>query len=842
MSVFIRRFLTDPGTEVFLEIESVNILDLDPPASISGIGTGTVACVGEYENGPFAAPTEVTGTTDYVNTFGELGYQYGGVKGNNASARARKADGTLTEELWNGSGFVQLNGKKFKRLVIVRVDTSVGTVEFRRQAYVTGAAAFSYNMEPADILSVDIGAGPVSATFTATAAVLNSAAGVYPTTFVGGEQLTLGYDAVTNFTVTFLPGDQSHAQVVARINAVAGFAFASVQAGDVTRLTGRKRGNQAQARVVSGSVLALTATGLTAPTTAVGTGNVGDIDAVKFAEIKTIVELAVAGTTVEVDQGGAIRIAKSYVADGDYIAIGTATTALSLGFTAGQTASNDGKARSLSGAGTYATLFVGGETITIGVDDEPNFTVTFLVGDQTIAQVVSRINTAAGYTMVLAATATELLFVGRANGGQVRFITSSAPAVFTTLGLTIKTVQAAGVSNGTIPAGTVVTNAANTNQFVTMQDIPVKIETIGAYTVKARHALDDGTGVSALAGTITKTVLAPVVASFQCINPVTLTAALTESQIDAQYVAAFDTTTNLNSVAKEVNVIYSARQSNTIRRKVRANAKDASAIGCFGRMGIVRPPLGTTRDQARSPIAEPGVGAYRDQRVIYTWPQAKTFVPIVGRRGLPGGKGFTADGLLDVGADGFMASILSQLAPEENPGQQTAFTDGVVGLESGPAAADMTIGDYTALKASGIAALRIDDGTAIFQSGVTSVDPAVNPQLKNISRRRMADFIQDTLARRLKTFGKKLNTLARRRAITTEIRSFMEGLLSRNQPAFQRINGYSIDDKTGNTPEKLAQGIYRVINRVRTLSSLDAIVIESVVGETVEVTETLPQS
>jgi hypothetical protein len=387
-----------------------------------------------------------------------------------------------------------------------------------------------------------------------------------------------------------------------------------------------------------------------------------------------------------------------------------------------------------------------------------------------------------------------------------------------------------------------VQNAGNTNSFVTMQDIAVTITKIGPYSVKVRHALDDGTGSSALAGTIAFTTFAPAVASFQIINPTTLTAALSESQIDAQYVTAIDATKSINTVAKEVNVLYSARQSNAVRRMVRSNVLEASAIGCFGRMGLVRPPLGTTRDQARSTIAEPGVGAYRDQRVIYTWPQAATFVPIIGRRGLAAGKGFTADGVVDVGADGFMASILSQLAPEENPGQQTTFTDGVVGLESSPNAAGLEIGDYIALKASGIAALRIDDGTAIFQSGVTSVDPGLNPNLKNIARRRMADFIQDTLARRLKTFGKRLNTLQRRRAITVEIRVFMESLLSRNQPSFQRIAGYTLDSKTGNTPELLAQGLFRIVNTVKTLSSLDAIVLESTVGETVEVTEQLPQA
>lgn len=156
--------------------------------------------------------------------------------------------------------------------------------------------------------------------------------------------------------------------------------------------------------------------------------------------------------------------------------------------------------------------------------------------------------------------------------------------------------------------------------------------------------------------------------------------------------------------------------------------------------------------------------------------------------------------------------------------------------------ANLNIQDYTSLKAAGIAALRMDDGVAIFQSGVTSVDPGVNPALKNIARRRMADFIQDTLARRAKGFGKKLSTIARRKAMSSEIRQWLAGLLSKNNPAAQRIDSFSIDDATGNTKDTLAQGIYRIIIKVRTLASLDAIVLETTIGESVQIDEQLPQA
>jgi len=845
MSTFIRRFLFDPGTEVLLEIESVNILDLEPPASISGVGTGTVICVGEFENGPFAVTTEAAGATDLVNTFGSLGYTYGGVPGNNPCARSRKADGAIVAETWNGNGIVQLNAKRFRRLLIVRVDTSVGSVSLTRQASITGAAAFVYNLEPAQVLSLDIGAQPVSATFTATAASVTGVAGVYPTLFIGGETLTVGYDGAPDITVTFLAGDQTALQVAARINAYAGFAFADVSGGQV-RLTGLQRGTGAQARVVSGSAGVLASLGLTAGTTT-GTGNVGNIDAVLFTEIRTIVQTAIPGTLVEQDSQGRLRVSKVYVGDSDYILVGPATTALNLGFTVGQEGSADGIANLLSTAGTYP-LTVGG-TLTLGVDNEPNFNVVLSIAD-TQAVVIAAINLAAGYTMASAPTATTLLLRGRANGGQVRVV--AAPALLLAdLGLSLKTIAAFALASGVIPAGTELTNAAGTAAFVTMQDVAVAAPSTGGgvytanagpYSVKVRHSLDDGTGASALAGTIT-TVRRPVdLGSVSVINLATLTAALTETAIDAQYAAAIDATLDLNTPAREANIMYSARQSNVVRRKLRENAITASAIGMFGRITPIRPPLGTTRAAAKSTVAEPGVGAYRDQRVIYCYPGANTFVPVVARRGLSGGVGFTADGNVDTGADGFLASVMSQLPPEENPGQQTSFASGVNSLETSPNVQGLTIEDYISFRATGICALRIDGGFAIFQSGVTSVDPSINPNLRNIARRRMADFIQDSTARRIKNFGKKLSTNLRRQAITAEIRSFMDGLLSKNNPSAQRIAGYTIDAKSGNTAELLAQGLFRIILKVRTLASLDSIVIESTVGESVIVEEVLPQA
>jgi hypothetical protein len=857
MSVFIRRFLFDPGNTVLLNIESVNILDLIPPASITGVGTGTVMIVGEFENGPFNTPYQLGGTNDLTTNFGSLGYTYNGVQGNNPCAVARYADMTLAAEYWNGNAFVQLNGKQFAQLVVVRANTSVGNVQFSPRAYVTGTGAFRFVLFAGAVLGLDVGAGPQTATFSATAGTVTSVAATYAMS--AGNTVTLGYDGAPNFTATFLATDTTQAAVIARINQYAGFAMAATSGGQFS-LTGLQQGYQANVRVVSASGGGvLTALGLAVGTT-YGTGNVANILSVTSTEINTVISTAITNTAVEIDGNGNLRISKTTAAVNDYVYVTAATTALALGFTPGQFGANNGVGFVLSSAGTYPTGTAG--TLTLAIDDNfamqstvnqgQPFTVTITL-TAAIGAVVAAINTAAGKTIAYVDGTNQIALFGFLPGGRVNII-AGTPAVLTELGLALGIYTGPGLPSGLIPAGTIVQDSTAAHVMVTMQDVvfsssgvtigqfgapgAIQLPSAGPWPVPIRHAVDNTQGLAATAGTLTVVPYPPGVISVAAVNTQNTTAALTDAQIDAQYVNALNSTLDLNTVAAQVNIAYSARQSNTVRNAMRTNALNASANGCFGRMAIIRPPLGTTKQTAMLVNATPGVGATRDQRVVYCWPAANTFVPIIGQIGTAGGLGFTSTGNVDVGADGFLASIMSQLPPEENPGQDTPFTTAINSLESSPNAAGLMITDYIALKNAGICALRFDSGTAIYQSGVTSVDPNVYPSLTRISRRRMADYIQDSVALLAKSFGKKLSTYQRRKALASEIRSFMAQLLNSGNPnGGQRIAGYTVDDVTGNTTTTLAMGLFRIILNVQTLASLDSIVIQTTIGEQVQVQE-----
>lgn len=929
MSVYIRRFTQDPGNTVLLQIESVDILDLQPPGAITGVGSGTVLVVGEFENGPFAPQfpaTEVFSPNNFVATFGTLGYQYGATVGNNPCCRQRQADGAISPEFWNGNGFVQLNAKRFNRLLVCRVNTSVGAVTLTRLAYLTGAAGFSYLLANGQVLQLDTGSGPQSATFNATAASLTSVpnvalAGTVAVTnasanitfsvaqtlaqgtsivfasqpgvayviqtaitasttavltanYTGttnaattstvaqynpglGGTLTLQYDAQPQFVVTFQSTDVTVAAIVARINQFAGFALAATTASGLFTLTGIVQGLSGQVQVVSGSAGVLAALGLTAGIT-LGTGNVGNILQVKPSEVASVVQAAVTNSKVETDPNGALRISNTAGAN-SFIVVGSGTTATALGFLAGAAATDRGEPILVSGAGTYNLGTTG--TITIQLDlSLPSVTTTVTSGN-TLAQTVAALNaafTAAGQGAPVTADGTARFYiVGTTVGGTITVVGAGSAAVLTELGLAVGTTVGVPPPLGTFPAGTVVQVPSST-QFVTMQDVVFSaagvsiggvVQPVNAtsWSVPIRHALDNGAGLGTGVTTVTQVTNPQAVGAFGVTNPLAITAALTDAQVDAQYALAIAATSSTSSVASQANIIFSARQSNSVRNALLNNAIQASANGCFGRMAILRTPLGTLEQTALSTSAAPGVGAYRADRVAYCWPQARTNVPLIALVGTAGGAGFTSDGNIDVGADGFLASIMSMLPPEENPGQTTQFTTGIVALESSPNAANLQIGDYTALKAAGICALRFDNGTAIFQSGVTSVNPATTPVLAPIKRRRMTDFIQDSIAVSMKNFGKQLQTFKRRRAIKQEITQFLNTLGgggpgaasgSPNNPDAQRIQAYNVDDKKGNLdPNAVALGIWRIIVQVQLLADFQAIVLQTTIGETVQVTQ-----
>lgn len=830
---FTRRFTFDPGLAEILKIEGVVIIDREAVGSPTGATTGASALVAEFEDGPFNTPTEIFSGVDQVSTFGAFGFTHDGLASSNPCARARKADSALNPEYWNGNGFLALSQKTFPRLFLVRPDTSVGAVSFTKLPSIIGNANFSWDLEPGATAVFQTAFGTTStATFSAASALLTSAAGTYPTTFAGGESMNVTIDAGTPsqigpIDITFTAAQTSQALVIARINAVLGYTAAVNAGGNVTTLAGRVRGNTGSVRVnsVSGA-LVTTATGFSAAS-AIGTGNVGNIDAVSFTEVKNVIEAAVTGSVVDRDSNGNLRVAHTSAVE---ILYTPASTADQLGFVEAQgNHQPDGYAYLYSTAGTYPVVY-SSDTLTLGFDGDQNVTINFTNGSTTQANTIIAINAAFGRTVVEAASATILRFTGRVNGGEVRVVAGTAAAL-TALGLTIRTQTAVANQATAIPAGTRVRTSAGA-EWLTMQTTSVLVGSIGPYSIKVRPSLDDGTSSSATAATVVVLADAVPLAAFSVSNPLGLSAALSEAAIDAVYATAIDATKDSSAVSRETNFIWSARQSNVLRAALRTNANNASNNGLRGRVAPLSPPLSTTtRAMAKSTSAAPGVGATRDERVPYCFPGVALFIPQIAARGTAGGAGFTADGIIDQHSDGWFASVAGLLPPEQNAGQETSFMSPVLSVERGnPDVQRMEMADYISFKASGICAPRVADGTPIFQSDVTSFDPNSGSSKIDGPRRRFADFAEDSLAAIASKYAKKPMTAKRRSDVFGEFDGFCLLLLSPGNADASRIEAYKLDAKTGNPQAALDAGVFRIKTKIGMNPDMLDIVVDATIG------------
>lgn len=736
MSGYVRRFTYVPTLETIQEIEGLVIIDLAPPAPVTGAGTGTVLLVGEFEDGYFATQdesqgaVEVYGSSDYAYKFGLFGYTYSGVKANNPSAR--KALG----QCWNGNGFIKSYKLKCSRLLISRVDMSVGEVTFSPHVTIKGGTG-PWALSVGGIVSVTTNTGTGStAAIAATRATVTGASQAF-STIIGGDSVWITVDQSQPIKVTFAATDTTQSAVIARINSTLGATVATTSTAEIA-LTGLQYGTGGKIVLanVTGSTV-LTKLGLTAGTTN-GTGNVANLAAVTAAEVAALV----------------------------------------------------------TGSSTLQGSFVSGR---VGPDGKL-------------------------WIFATASATTVTLEINAGTGGM---------AAALGLPVTVNTPQSlATMPGGTIPAGTRVRTASAGQEWVTMQSLDVPAGTAAPITVKVRPGNDDGTHVGAISGLVTTLYDVPTFIDFAVTNSGALSAALTEAQRDARYTDALNATLNELGPSREANYLLVARRSDAVARAAKSNALTATEIGFFGRKYVLPDILGVTPDHSIADVVN-----YRSDRVFYTTLGLKVTIPQIAERGLAGGTGFSADGVITVPADGPLTTLCAMLPPEENPGQQTGLIDDFFAVNA--YGSNITVDAYKAFRKNGICAPRVDrtSGT-IFQSGVTS--SLLNGQ-QTIARRRMADFIQDSAIGLFLPYSKRLARESTRNKLLALWNQFLAGLESAKAPERSRIHSWSTDDgpNAGNTPATLALGIYYILTTVKTHPSLNDIVLQTEIGENAIITKTV---
>lgn len=447
----------------------------------------------------------------------------------------------------------------------------------------------------------------------------------------------------------------------------------------------------------------------------------------------------------------------------------------------------------------------------------------------TVAEVVTLVNATSAITTAhgkAVTTPTGALRLINTQATSAATINVAAGAMATALGLSpiATTVARSAHAASTIPAGTRLHASGSPGlEWVVMQTTAIPLNSTDPITVKVRPGLDDGTQAGVAAAAV-DTVVDAIGLAVAVNNGSALSAALTEPQLDAAYQAALNASLDPSGPARVANYLLVARRSDSVVRASVQNAITATASGLSARKYIGGDQLGTRVTQSLTNVAQ-----FRSDRLFYTTKGFLVQIPEIATRGTAGGTGFTSDGIITVRPDGPLTTICAMIPPEDNPGEQTDLIDSFFQVAND--GETLTIDTYTAWKAAGICAPIIDQdaGSTEFQSGVTS--SLVSGQ-ETIARRKMADFIQDTVALIGKPYSKQLNRQSKRDKLRGQVEQFLAGLKSEGNPEQQRILDYQISDgaDAGNTPSTLALGVYYLRIIVQTLSSLDAIVFVTEIG------------
>jgi uncharacterized protein len=215
----------------------------------------------------------------------------------------------------------------------VRASTTFQTTGFApTSGSVTGSNPAPFDLAPGDTIVASVDGNPNdTATFLATQASVTSA---LTETFAlsDGQTLTFEVDNGPVQTVIFNTAEfvnialATAAEVAAVINAEAVGVQATVAGGAVV-ITSDTFGTDSDLDTFGGTALAVLGfTGLSDT----GTGNVGDINAVSFAEVKAVLEAALtsgAGVTVTQEVGGEITISSNTTGAASSIAVDATSTA-----------------------------------------------------------------------------------------------------------------------------------------------------------------------------------------------------------------------------------------------------------------------------------------------------------------------------------------------------------------------------------------------------------------------------------------------------------------------------------------------------------------------------------
>lgn len=391
----------------------------------------------------------------------------------------------------------------------------------------------------------------------------------------------------------------------------------------------------------------------------------------------------------------------------------------------------------------------------------------------------------------------------------------------------------------TIPAGLRVSDADDSDIFALCDDVKILASDFtgnGPYV--ATKTLQAIRRVLGSASTVTLTKCPTPDAAH--VENFTISASTASAIVDIDAAAMITNYEDAIALAKSslednrnISMVVSARHDASddaifTALKDAAVSRSSNGKGC---VAVIAPALNTAKATV---IASSGVGVgnaafSRNDRVFYVWPgMQKVISPL---KSLAITKTQTTTGLINWPADFHLCALMSQINPEINPGIQHPDNAIVRGIEVGSNIESFEIEDYIDFKAAGIVALRMDPAGPEFQSGITSVNPALFSTRKNISTRRMRDYIQDSLAVAWGPYVKQLMTDQWKEDLFDITDDFLRNLKNDG-----RIKAYAIDTSI-NTADQEALGLWFMGIQVTLVPNNEVIVFQGEIGETVEIEE-----
>lgn len=310
----------------------VVIQEEDPQLrSIPAESTAVIGVVGVAERGPVGVATLITSWDEYVRTFGvytadgELPMAVRGIYRQDPGAYVYVVRTVHYTDITDANTKASVQAEYMIQ----------GTQAAASAGAVTSAQQGPFNLEPGQTLDIhcdEDGSGPDTVTFNAVEAIRAGSGATYAA--LNGLTLILEMNNDGNVqTITFTAGATDAATTAAEINDQLIGASAQVNAGEID-LHSDLRGTDSEVDIQGGT--ALTAIGHSVGVTTEATSDVANIDAVTFAEAKTLIEAGVVnpatGVTVTEETTGEITITSNTTGTGSSIQVEVSSTATGFGF------------------------------------------------------------------------------------------------------------------------------------------------------------------------------------------------------------------------------------------------------------------------------------------------------------------------------------------------------------------------------------------------------------------------------------------------------------------------------------------------------------------------------